>query len=89
MQRLLAALEASDGPASVPQLEAETGLRRTKVELYLKQLAVAGVTERVADGWLATGQPWVFDAEHYDGVLAVRRREAAIMRAPTPAVSGA
>lgn len=83
VQRLLAALEASVAPASVPQLEAETGLRRTKVELYLKQLAVAGVTERVADGWLATGQPWVFDAEHYDGVLAVRRREAAIMRAYT------
>ncbi|MBK8447247.1 MAG: ATP-dependent DNA helicase RecQ [Micropruina sp.] len=83
VHRLLAALEASGGAASVPQLEAETGLRRTKVELYLKQLAVAGVTERTADGWLATGRPWTFDAEHYDGVLAVRRREAAIMRAYT------
>ena len=37
----------------------------------------------VPDGWLATGQPWVFDAAHYEGVLAVRRREAAIMRAYT------
>ncbi|MFT3859736.1 RecQ family ATP-dependent DNA helicase [Micropruina sp.] len=80
---LLAALEASEGPASVPQLEAETGLRRTKVELYLKQLAVAGVTQRVTEGWRATGQPWAFEAEHYAGVLAVRRREAAIMRAYT------
>jgi len=83
VRRLLAALEQADGPASVPQLEAETGLRRTKVDLYLKQLAVAGVTERTPDGWLATGQPWVFDAAHYQGVLAVRRREAAIMRAYT------
>lgn len=80
---LLAALESINAPASVPQLEAETGLRRTKVDLYLKQLAVAGVTQRTADGWLPTGEPWVFDAEHYDGVLAVRRREASIMRSFT------
>ena len=83
VHRLLLALEAANGAASVPQLEAETGLRRTKVELYLKQLAVVGVTERTADGWLATGQPWTFDAPHYDAVVAVRRREAAIMRAYT------
>ena len=83
VRRLLEALQAAPGPVSVPQLEAETGLRRTKVELYLKQLAVAGVTDRTADGWLATGQPWTFDADHYDAVIAVRRREAAIMRAYT------
>lgn len=80
---LLAALGAAGGPASVPQLEAETGLRRTKVELYLKQLAVAGATERTADGWLTTGEPWVYDAAHYESVVAVRRREAAIMRSYT------
>ncbi len=83
VRRLLAALEAASGAASVPQLEAETGLRRTKVELYLKQLAVSGTTERTAEGWLATGQSWAFDAAHYESVVAVRRREAAIMRAYT------
>lgn len=78
VRRLLEVLGGQ--PASVPALEAETGLRRTKVELYLKQLAVTGVTERTADGWIATGAPWVHDAAHYDAVVAVRRREADIMR---------
>ena len=80
MARLRTALAAADGPVSVPQLESSTGLRRTRVELMLKQLAVDGATERTPDGWVDTGRPWHFDAEHYAGVLAVRRREAAIMR---------
>ena len=47
----------------------------------LKQLAVDGVVDRVEGGWVGTGKPWSYDAEHYDGVVAVRRREADIMRA--------
>jgi ATP-dependent DNA helicase RecQ len=85
VRALLAVLDGAGGPRSVPALEAETGLRRTKVELYLKQLAVAGVTDRTTDGWLATGVDYVHDQAHYDGVLAVRRREAEIMRAYTRA----
>ncbi|WP_265446589.1 RecQ family ATP-dependent DNA helicase [Flexivirga meconopsidis] len=80
VRRLLDVLEAADAPMSVPALEAETGLRRSRVELLLKQLAVDGVTERLTDGWRATGTAWEFDQAHYDGVLAVRRREADIMR---------
>ncbi|MGH3470540.1 MAG: RecQ family ATP-dependent DNA helicase [Nocardioidaceae bacterium] len=71
----------ADHPASVPALEAETGIRRGKVELILKQLAVHGAVERVDRGWLRTGRPWAFDAEHYDGIVATRRREAMLMRA--------
>ena len=81
MATLLAALGDSGAtPMSVPALEAATGMRRGRVELMLKQLAVDGVTERGPDGWSVTGRPWTFDADHYDGVLAVRRREADIMR---------
>ncbi|KHL10798.1 ATP-dependent DNA helicase RecQ [Mumia flava] len=85
VHRLLAGLGSfdADAPASVPALEAETGLRRGRVELMLKQLAVDGVVERVERGWLATGREWTYDAEHYDGVVAQRRREADIMRAYT------
>jgi ATP-dependent DNA helicase RecQ len=61
-------------------VEAQTGVRRGRVELMLKQLAVDGVVERVEAGWRATGEPWHHDAEHYAGVVAVRRREADIMR---------
>ncbi len=66
---------------SVPALEAVSGLRRGKVELMLKQLAVDGAVERVEDGWRRTGAVWTYDAEHYDGIIATRRREADIMRA--------
>jgi ATP-dependent DNA helicase RecQ len=81
VRRLLDALDSyGDEPASVPALEAQTGLRRTRVELMLKQLAVDGAVDRVEGGWLRSGAAWSFDAEHYDGVVAVRRREADIMR---------
>jgi ATP-dependent DNA helicase RecQ len=68
-------------PMSVVALEAQSGVRRGRVELMLKQLAVDGVVDRVEGGWVATGVEWRYDSEHYDGVVAVRRREADIMRA--------
>lgn len=85
MARLLAALKGydHDDPATTTALEAETGLRRTRVDLMLKQLAVDEVVERVGRGWVATGREWTYDAAHYDGIIAARRREADIMRAYT------
>jgi ATP-dependent DNA helicase RecQ len=85
VRRLLDGLSAYslDQPASVPALEAETGLRRGRIELMLKQLAVDGVIERVERGWVPTGASWAYDAAHYDGIVAARRREAEIMRAYT------
>lgn len=80
VRQLLAALREASSPRSVPALEAETGLRRGKIELLLKQLAVDEVVSRGTDGWSATGKDWTFDAAHYEGVLAGRRREADIMR---------
>ena len=85
VERLLAGLSAYAGGqlATVPALEAETGLRRGRVELMLKQLAVDGAVERVEGGWRPTGVEWTYDQEHYDGIIATRRREADIMRAYT------
>ncbi|MEO6143724.1 MAG: DEAD/DEAH box helicase [Dermatophilaceae bacterium] len=85
VERLLAGLSAyaAGQSATVPALEAETGLRRGRVELMLKQLAVDGVVERVEGGWLSTGVKWVYDPEHYEGIIATRHREADIMRAYT------
>ncbi|ALG86555.1 RecQ family ATP-dependent DNA helicase [Gordonia phthalatica] len=80
MATLLDALANADGPMTVPGLESATGIRRGRIELMCKQLAVDGAVERVSEGWLITGAPWHYDAEHYAGVLAVRRREADIMR---------
>lgn len=80
MRDLITALDDADEPQSVVALEASTRFRRTRIELMLKQLAVDGATERTPDGWVSTGTPWTYDAEHYDGIIAVRRREADIMR---------
>lgn len=81
VERLLAGLSAftNAAPATVQALEAETGIRRGRVELMLKQLAVDGAAERVEAGWRPTGLEWVYDQEHYDSILATRRREADIM----------
>ncbi len=73
----------SGQPQSIAAIEAESGVRRGRVELMLKQLAVDGVTERLEEGWVTTGTTWHYDAPHYDGVVRVRRREADIMRAYT------
>lgn len=86
VRRLLAGLETSvagvAGPraATVAALEAETGLRRGRIELMLKQLAVDGVVERVEAGWVRLPVEWEFDAAHYESVVDTRRREADIMR---------
>jgi len=82
VRSVLDVLDRSSGEAlSVVAIEAQSGVRRGRVELMLKQLAVDGVVDRVEGGWVGTGAEWTYDAEHYDGVVAVRRREADIMRA--------
>ena len=81
MRRLLDALPPrGEQAASAVALEALTSIRRSRVDGMLKQLAVDGAAERAGSGWLATGEPWVFAREHYEGVVATRRREADIMR---------
>ena len=81
VRAVLDVLDRSPGEAlSVVAIEAQSGVRRGRVELMLKQLAVDGVVQRVEGGWQGNGVEWSYDAEHYDGVVAVRRREADIMR---------
>ncbi len=89
VRRLLDGLDAQPAgeAASVATLEAETGLRRGRVELMLKQLAVDGAVDRVDKGWVRTAAPWTFDAAHYDSIVATRNREADIMRRYTRAES--
>ncbi|WP_141990713.1 RecQ family ATP-dependent DNA helicase [Rhodoglobus vestalii] len=72
---LTAAAASGDKAVSTPALEARVNLRRTPLELLLKVLDVDGAVARVQGGWVATGQPWVYDAERYAGVAAARRTE--------------
>ena len=65
----------ADGPVALPRIEADSGLRRGRLETLLKVLDVDGAVERVDGGWAATGREWVYDAERYQGIAAARRRE--------------
>ncbi len=80
VEKVLAVLATADAPMSVPAIEAESGVRRTRAELMLKQLAVDGAVERRREGWVATGTAWHYDQEHYDALIALRRYESDIMR---------
>ena len=80
-ERVLAELASASAPLSVPTLEGSTGVRRGRLELLLKILAVDGATQRSTQGWLATGQPWSYDHGRYNALRGARRDEAALMRA--------
>ena len=79
-EAVLSALAAADGAAlSTPALEAAVDIRRTRLELLLKVLDVDGAVQRVSGGWVATGQPWVYDTARYERVASARRREQDLM----------
>lgn len=68
--------DASDTkPLSTPALESRVDIRRSPLELLLKVLDVDGAVRRVSGGWIATGQPWVYDRERYERIAAARRAE--------------
>ncbi|WP_344292237.1 RecQ family ATP-dependent DNA helicase [Agromyces neolithicus] len=73
-ERVIAALEL-ERPTSTPALEALVDIRRTPLELLLKVLDVDGAVRRVQGGWVATGEPWLYDAERYERIAAERVAE--------------
>jgi ATP-dependent DNA helicase RecQ len=76
--RLLLGALSGDRPMTVPALEKAVDLRRTRLEMVLKVLAVDGAVERVQGGWLSTGKDWTYDEPRYAGVRrarAVERRQ--------------
>ena len=77
---VLAELASAGGSSSIPSLEAATGIRRGRLELLVKVLAVEGAVERTVEGWAATGRPWTYDRERYAALLAARDHEASLMR---------
>ncbi len=73
------ALAASGRPLSTAALESLVDIRRTRLDLLLKVLDVDGAVQRVSGGWVATGQPWVYDEERYARITAAREREQRLM----------
>ena len=80
VRQALEVLGASPGPLSTAALETRVELSRARLETMLKVLDVDGATHRVKGGWVATGQPWHYDAERYTRLDEVRRAEQQAMR---------
>ena len=78
---VLGALAAAGESMTVPRLSVVTGVRDNRLELLVKVLAVEGAVRRTEAGWEATGEPWAYDGERYDALLAAREHEAGLMRA--------
>ncbi len=77
-ERILYAL--GGGPQSLGGVEAATGIRRGRLEMLLKILAVDEVVTKSRDGWEATGRAWYFDEQKWSDLRRVRAAEADLMR---------
>jgi ATP-dependent DNA helicase RecQ len=80
VRRTLEVLASSERPLSLPALEPQVDLRRSRLETMLKVLDVDGAVRRVRGGWTATGQPWTYDSERYAWVTRQRESEQQAMR---------
>lgn len=82
-QAVLAELNAagnSPDPMSESALSTATGIRPGRLSALVKILAVDGALRRVEGGWVATGEPWHFDAPKWQELRRVREAEADLMR---------
>ncbi len=79
--KVLQSLGNKDGVGrSLIELEADTGVRRGRLEALLKILAVEGVVDKDGPAWRATGAPYVHDTAKWTALAQVRQQEAGIMR---------
>jgi ATP-dependent DNA helicase RecQ len=81
VDRVLEHLGAVGGDgASTAELMGQVNLGKSRVEAMLKVLDVEGAVQREGSRWLARdGSPWSYDAERYERITALRRREQAAM----------
>ncbi|GLW15826.1 MULTISPECIES: RecQ family ATP-dependent DNA helicase [Streptomyces] len=80
VRRTLDVLAAADRPVSLPALEPQVELRRSRLEIMLKVLDVDGAVHRVKGGWTSTGRPWSYDTQRYAWVSRQREAEQQAMR---------
>jgi ATP-dependent DNA helicase RecQ len=78
IERVLARI--GDGGATIGDLMAEVNLGRGRIDAMLKVLDVEGAVSREGSRWvLEPGGSWSYDAERYERITALRRREQAAM----------
>ncbi len=78
---VLDALAQSGKPLSTTVLETAADVRKSRLELLLKVLAVDGAVRREGSGWVTTGQPWTYDDDRYTRVAQAREDEQQAMLA--------
>lgn len=78
VRSVLDALE-TERPLSTAALEPRVELNRSRLEMVLKVLDVDGAVRRVRGGWLATGEPWVYETERYERLARARDDEQRAM----------
>ena len=72
--------EVGSEGASTPELTAMVNLGRGRIDAMLKVLDVEGAVSRDGSRWVReTGSDWAYDAERYEHITALRRREQATM----------
>jgi ATP-dependent DNA helicase RecQ len=71
---------AGDAGRSLIEIEADTGVRRGRLEALLKILAVEGVVDKQGSAWHATGFAYAHDTDKWSALAQVRQQEAGIMR---------
>src|SRR3954464_4332034 len=70
----------ADGGATTQALMAEVNLGKGRVDAMLKVLDVEGAVERDGSTWHSrAGSGWEYDAERYERITALRRREQEAM----------
>jgi ATP-dependent DNA helicase RecQ len=81
VDRVLEALDAAGAEGmSTPELTATVNLGRGRIDAMLKVLDVEGAVSRDGSRWLREHDSgWVYDAERYANITALRRREQATM----------
>ena len=66
--------------ASTPELQAMVNLGRGRIDAMLKVLDVEGAVSRDGNRWVREpASEWAYDAERYEHITALRRREQATM----------
>jgi ATP-dependent DNA helicase RecQ len=72
-------LVGSGAPVTIPALQANVNLGRSRLEAMLKVLDVEGAVRREGSGWVRTDAPWTYDEARYAEVTAMRRAEQKAM----------
>ena len=78
---VVALLDATDGSATMGEIEGAVNVPRGRLTLLLKVLEVDGAVTRAGGRWRRTDRPWAYDADRVERVTAHRREEQQAMAA--------